>query len=400
MKTVLMVHPHDLRFDPWTIRILQLARGLTRQGWRVFLCHLPRKEKPDHPPLRQLREDDPPVYDLFPRQFHVFRNGRVLYRLASECDLVHLQKSFAATALPLLWICRMLQIPLHYDWDDDETAIAQKVEKRFFSRLQLAVYENNLPHFATTITYSSQAIRDRALAFGFPSERMWHLPVGADCTRFLPSPVNREIYSQFGLDPNKQTVLYIGQMEGAAYANRLLEAAPLVLKKMPNCQFLLIGGGEQLKDVRDQAQQSEAREALFIPGYIEAERIPAVVNAADLCVACFDESKATRAKSPLKIAEYMAAGKPIVATDVGEAPWMIKGGGITVKAGSVESLAEGILAYLEDPNRKKQDGERARKRALNHFTWEHGVETLLNAYQECLKESKRKRILDIDEPKR
>jgi glycosyltransferase involved in cell wall biosynthesis len=331
--------------------------------------------------------DDPLIYDLLPRQFHIVQNARLLSALAKECDVIHLQKCFAATSLPILWICRTFRKPLHYDWDDDETAISRIVERRWLSRLQLTVYEYELPNFASTITYSSRAIRDRAAALGFPESRMWHLPVGADLERFRPGIGGAKELIELGLDPNKLTILYIGQMEGAAYAHQLMEAAPMVLSACPNCQFLLVGGGEQLKNLRRRAELSPVRETLHIPGYIESDHIPRIIGASDICVACFDDSHAVRAKSPLKIAEYLAAGKPIVASRVGEAPWMLDGCGITVDAGIPQALAKGILAYATNEEKRDQDGRAARERAKKYFTWERGTEQLMEAYRSCRVES-------------
>lgn len=378
---ILMVHPHDLWYDPWTIRIIELARGLQRRGHDVRLCHLPRKERPAHGPLRIHQPDDPPVYDLLPRQQHFIHNYRLLHRLAQDCDILHLQKCFAATALPMLWLSRQLGKPLHYDWDDNETAISRKVEKHFLSRWQLAAYERHLPHFAHTLTYSSQAIHDLALNLGFPEERMRHLPVGANVDRFKPQPPSSEVYTRFQLRPDFLTVLYMGQLEGAAHASHLVEAAPLVLQQAPNTQFLFVGGGEQLPALRRQAESSLVNSSLHVAGYVKADAIPSIVATANICVACFDDDDASRAKSPLKIAEYLASGKPIVASRVGDAPWMTEGCGISVQSGSPEALAQGILTYANDSQRRQRDGLTARQRALELFTWERGVETLLETYR-------------------
>lgn len=377
---IVMVHPHDLWHDPWTVRILELARRLQRRGCEVQLVHMPRKERPDHAPLRAPRDDDPPIHELLPRQQHFVRNLRLLGSLAKTADLIHLQKCFPASALPVLWCARRLGKPLHYDWDDDETAISRIVERRWFARWHLAVYEHRLPAFASTITYSSQALRERALRMGYPEERMAHLPVGADLERFHPNCGQRRGLVAFDLDPGRPVVLYIGQLEGAAYAERLVEAAAIVVERLPETQFLFLGGGEQLGGLRARVEASPARAAIRLAGYVAHERVAALVGAADICVACFDDGPAVRAKSPLKIAEYLAAGKAIVASAVGEAPWMVKDCGQTAPPGDAYALAEAILAYALDPERRARDGERARRRAEERFTWERGAETLMKMY--------------------
>ncbi|MEW6236042.1 MAG: glycosyltransferase family 4 protein [Candidatus Omnitrophota bacterium] len=381
---ILMLHPHDLWYDPWTIRILELARGLQRRGHNAILCHMPRKDKPEHGHLRTRQPDDPLVYELLPRQKHFLHNYRLLCQLGLDCDILYLQKCFPASTLPLLWAAQRLKKPLHYDWDDNETALARIVEKRFFSRFQLASYERLLPRFASTLTYSSEALKQKALQAGFDPRLMRHLPVGADVQRFRPDLDGDAERKALELSPDKLVVLYLGQLEGAAHARRLVEAAPLVLAHAPDVQFLFAGGGEQLPELRRLAAASPAAHAIKITGYVEASRVPGVITAADICVACFDDDEASRCKSPLKIAEYLACGKPIVASRVGDAAWMTEGCGAVVKPGDLSSLADGILQYALDPSRRKRDGEKARRRALELFTWDRGSETLIELFEETI----------------
>lgn len=385
---ILMVHPHDLWYDPWTIRPLALARELQKRGHQVTLCHLPRKERPSSPPIRQAEPGDPTVYELKPRQVHFVQNFKLIYKLAQDCDIIHLQKCFASVALPVLWVSRILKKPLHYDWDDNETAISKQVEKRWLSRLQLAVYEHTLPHFAHSLTYSSQWIQTRALQLGYPKERTFHLPVGADLEMFHPqkTPAS-ELLQSWGLKQEHPIVLYIGQMEGAAHAHLLIDAVPAVLEQFPTAQFLLVGGGEQLEEMRETAAKSSASHQIFMPGYIEQKHVSSVISAADICVACFEDDEATRAKSPLKIAEYLASGKAIVASDVGEIPDMLDLCGMKVEAGSSHAIAEGILHYLQDESLRLKHGETARIQAERKFNWNTGVETLLSAYQLLMQQS-------------
>lgn len=378
---ILMLHPHDLWYDPWTIRILALARELQNRGHTVTLCHMPRKDKPDHQPLRQPQANDPPVYELLPRQHQFLKNLVLLKQLAVQSDILHLQKCFPAASLPLLWISRWLNKPLHYDWDDNESALTRIVEPRRFTRIHINAYERQLPHFASTITCASQSLIEKALQRGFDPERIRHLPVGADIQRFSSEIDGNKEKQRLQLDFSKRTVLYIGQMEGASHARRLIESAPLVIQAYPQVQFVLVGGGRELSKIKQLAAQSPVSNAIIITGYLEADRIPYVVASADVCVACFDDDEATRCKSPLKIAEYLASGKAIVANNVGDVPYMVQDCGVTVEPGNINALAEAIVIYLLNPQKREQDGHRARKRAIDVFNWQRGAEILLEAYR-------------------
>lgn len=86
-------------------------------------------------------------------------------------------------------------------------------------------------------------------------------------------------------------------------------------------------------------------------------------------------------KSPLKIVEYLASGKAIVASQVGEVSNMIGEAGILTPPGDTRSLADGIIKVLEDYELRRNLGRLARQRAEKEYNWTVTAENLLDAYQ-------------------
>jgi hypothetical protein len=85
-------------------------------------------------------------------------------------------------------------------------------------------------------------------------------------------------------------------------------------------------------------------------------------------------------KSPLKIAEYMACGKAIVASNVGEIRNMVGGAGIVTLAGDVESLAKGIIKLMDDKGLRETLGMLSRKRSEEKYNWNFTTANLIKAY--------------------
>ena len=112
--------------------------------------------------------------------------------------------------------------------------------------------------------------------------------------------------------------------------------------------------------------------------------MPEYIAACNVAVACFEDNLVTRCKSPLKIAEYLASGKPIVASNVGEVESMVNGAGILVEAGKSVPLAEKIEFLLYNKSIREKLGKEARIRAENIYNWEKSSEVLLNAYKTAL----------------
>ncbi len=96
-----------------------------------------------------------------------------------------------------------------------------------------------------------------------------------------------------------------------------------------------------------------------------------------------------RSKRPLKICEYLAAGKAIVASDVGEVFRMVQGVGELTRPGDVGSLAAGIRKLLADDHLRRELGTRARARAEEKYNWQVTAENLLVAYKRDINRCRR-----------
>jgi glycosyltransferase involved in cell wall biosynthesis len=89
---------------------------------------------------------------------------------------------------------------------------------------------------------------------------------------------------------------------------------------------------------------------------------------------------------PVKLFEYMAAGLPVIATDVPRWREVLEthGCGVCVPPGSPRLLAQAITALLDDDARAREMGERARRAAVEHYSWETQAAVLADLYAELL----------------
>ncbi|MBE7561105.1 glycosyltransferase family 4 protein [bacterium] len=388
---ILMLHPHDPRYCPWVVRMVKLAEELALRGHQptVLFPDLEMKIKN----LAELRKQK--VWDLpkngpvrfeplLGRDRHLFRNMRALLGRRRQFDMVHIQKCYPNAVLPGLFVAYLGDLPVHYDWDDYESAILDALpEGDIYPFRRLARYfERALPAYVQTISVASEGLRQLALHGRVPEDRIFKLPVGADLAQFSPQVSGERVRKALGINPKKPApvILYQGQLEGAHDAELLIDAAAMVLPKYPEARFVVVGGGRGLAALKERARASEGARAFTFTGYIKREMVPYYVAAADVVVACFENNAVTRCKSPLKLAEYLAAGKAIVASDVGDVGMMLGDAGLLVRPGSAEHLAEGILQLLADPERRAVCGRRARRRAENIYNWSRGADILEEAY--------------------
>ena len=104
-----------------------------------------------------------------------------------------------------------------------------------------------------------------------------------------------------------------------------------------------------------------------------------------MVVACFEDNEQSRCKSPLKVAEYLASGKAIVASRVGEVPVMIQDAGLLVEPESPGAISESIFRLLDYRDLREDLGLKARERAVSAFTWKHTALSLVEAYGKAMR---------------
>ena len=339
---ILMVHPHDIfsHAEPWTSRIIYLAEELYKKGEEIKLVHFPIKEE-------ELNWKDLPFPVISLKRGRGWGNFLynliVLTKLSIWADIVHFQKCFHYASLPTILAAWITGKPLHYDWDDWEYQIfhADIPASRLVGRY-LGILEMSIPRLVETVSVSSNNLYNLARKLKIPAERIFRAPVGANLEGFHPGLPAEEIRKRFCVE--EELVLYMGQLHGGQYAELFIEAAGILKEKYPEVTFAIVGGGYRENTLKEYAEKLKVK--IIFTGLVPHEEIPYYINASDICVACFEDNGITRSKSPLKIVEYMACGKPVVASDVGEVKGMLGDAGILVPPGDAKALAEGIERLL------------------------------------------------------
>lgn len=373
---ILLVHPHDIysRTEPWTTRIINIAKELVKRGNQVKLVYFPIKgEQMEYYPLE-------PVETIpFDRRrgLHILiKNTFRLYKLTGWADIIHFQKCFHWCSLPVIVAGYLRGRPIHYDWDDWEEKIyfydppSRKIGK------YLSFLERTILRLVETVSVSSEHIRRLCEGLGVKAGRIFWAPVGADLEIFSPHLSGEKVREQYRI--RSKLVIYIGQLHAGQYAYLFVQAAALVKKKFPSVHFMIVGGGYKMKELQNLTEELKAH--IIFTGPVPHELIPSFIAASDIAVAPFENDDISLCKSPLKIAEYMASGKPIVASDAGEVRRMVDDTAILVKPGDANELAEGIMRLLKDKKLREELSIKARKRAEEIFNWSKTTDNLLRAY--------------------
>jgi 1,2-diacylglycerol 3-alpha-glucosyltransferase len=173
----------------------------------------------------------------------------------------------------------------------------------------------------------------------------------------------------------------------------LIQAAALVLKENPQFRLVLIGDGQERKNLEDLAKELRIQKRVTFVGSLSFSETPSYMKAANL----FGFASVTETQG-LATLEAMAAGLPVVAVDASGTRDILKNGqqGYLVE-NNAEALAAGIKKLLSNPDRMQKFAEAAYKKAQS-FNIGLLTEKLLDVYAQAIRDKKKNRFVTVNPP--
>ena len=141
----------------------------------------------------------------------------------------------------------------------------------------------------------------------------------------------------------------------------------------------MIGDGNGRARLEAELAKWHVAQAVTITGWVAFEEVPRYIDDADVCVDPAPANALNERSTMIKIAEYLALGKPVVAYDLLETRRTVANAAILVKPGDNVGFAEQILRLAADPGRRAALARRARERAKD-LSWDKSERALLSAY--------------------
>lgn len=218
------------------------------------------------------------------------------------------------------------------------------------------------------------------------------VPNGADPALFHPAVAAAELPDEA---VGRRIVAFAGSLRAWHGVEDLIEAGAQILAKHADCFFLFVGGGSRLGRFQELSQHLLGPGNYIFTGPVPPENVPALLAAADVLAAPFAPARDPVRRrqfarfgmwwSPVKIFEYMAMGKPVVAAAAGAVREYLAGAGATYPPGDVAALAQAVSKLLEEPPLAASLGRAARDKLLQHYTWRHAALATAAAWREVLR---------------
>ncbi|MEM7332053.1 MAG: glycosyltransferase [Chloroflexota bacterium] len=381
-------HPNKTMYS----RALPLAKSLVARGHEVRLF-MP----PWHTPQEADRRWDEKGVSI---RYVSLSGGTIgiTQRLVSEAtgwqpDVVHSfkPKAYSGLAAWWLWQTRRNQIRLIMDSDDWEGAGGwndknpySPIQKRFFAWQE----QWGMTH-CHHLTVASRALETIGLSMGIPQNQLLYCPNGAGFDGV--HPVASDAWYQARASVREK--LRVGQRPLLLLYSRLFEfdtqrlvaILQQVKTAVPDLKILSIGSGlfaDEADALRRQFTTANLLDSVIDAGWLEPADLVDYLAAADVGIYLMEDSLLNRTKCPVKLADMIRAGLPVVGEMVGQVSEYIDNGsnGYLYPTGQTEAISSGICRLLQDETLRHQQAAAAQKQA-DRFDWAKRAAELEAVYQ-------------------
>lgn len=248
--------------------------------------------------------------------------------------------------------------------------------QRVAAWLELRTYRR-----ADVVVCVSEALRDLLVRdLRLPADKLLVLPNAVDTGRFTGAGPRA---GQVG--DGTLVIGFVGFVIARQGLTELVQAVAELRRRGAAVRAVVVGDGPDLPDLRRLAEQQGVADDVNFTGQVPWSQVPEVMSTFSVG---YSGQRGVGGMpmyhSPLKIYEYMAMGRPVVASDHDDARTALGGGaGWTFTAGDVTSLTE-VLAEVAtlSPEDLDRAGERARRQIDEHHTWDHRSRSLVDHLRE------------------
>ena len=291
-------------------------------------------------------------------------------------------------------LCKQLRPDLIHSWGSMPTIYALPAAKKLKIKLINAMIQDAPPKMSIldsrrirsflTMPFSDQVVGNSLAgleSYKAPKERSSCMYNGFDLNRAKPLFSEREIREKFHI----QTPFIVGMV--GAFADRkdyftFIDAAITILQHRKDISFLAIGEGKNRSLCESRVPQDLKKYILFTGLQDEVESLVNTFNVGVLAT-----NKRVHGEGIANvIMEYMAMGKPVIATDAGGTHEIVLHGenGYLIEDQDSQQLATYMLELIDNPNRAKELGEKGRNLLENGFNMEKMVDEHVKLYEKAL----------------
>lgn len=195
---------------------------------------------------------------------------------------------------------------------------------------------------------------------------------------FTPDESHHPILSW--IDSSDKVLGFLARLEWIKNPELLIDAFTMALRKVPDAKLLIMGKGDMMSDLVKRCRNQGIITNVLFTGLLK-NPIPIIPKLRALVVTSLSEA------ASLSILEVMMCGVPVIATNVGGNPELVRDGdtGYLFESGDAEGCAEAMVKILSDNDKAQQMGMAAKQDAYSRFSFHSMVTGYKNLYREILR---------------
>ena len=213
----------------------------------------------------------------------------------------------------------------------------------------------------------SKALTDKS------AKEMVKIAPGIDTAHFIPQPDAMQKRKDLGLQ-DKKIIISVGRLVHRKGQDKLIEAMPNVLRKIPNAHLLIVGVGPYKNHLEKLVNKLSLKEDVTFAGRIMYDRLPSYLSAADLFAMPSRSRFFGLEVEGLGIVylEASACGIPVLAGNSGGAPDAVLEGvtGLCVDGTNVAEIASALIEICSDAERASHMGAAGRNWIVDQWRWD------------------------------
>ena len=270
-----------------------------------------------------------------------------------------------------LLISKLKRIPLVIELDNPVVYEFRKFQPNYKSNLVLLKFleKLNLKYSNMVFTVSNE-IKNYYTKQGISSEKIHVISNGANPNKFHPFIDATEVIQKYKLD-DAIVIGFVGTFHYWHGIDNLITLLKKITSLNNKVRFLMVGsGGPMKKKLEEVIELEKLQNRAILTGFVTHDKIPEHIAAMDIVLAPYPDLEYFY-YSPLKIFEYMACGKPVITTKIGQISELISNGhsGYLCEPDNLDEIIQKVTFLINDPSLRKQMGETARNSIVPKHSW-------------------------------
>ena len=273
--------------------------------------------------------------------------------------------SAPTNGMQTLHIAKKYNIPVVFRSID----ILNQLVPQWFLRAPTRIIEREVYRNVDKIVTITPKLSEYVVKMGANRERVELLFTGVDTDKFNPNVNITALRQKLNLNSDCRVIVFIGTLFDFVGIDQYIEQFSSVVREIPEAKLIIVGGGYLLEKLKKFVADLGLNDNVVLTGFQPYETMPQYINLADICINPFEINDTTRDIMPGKILQYLACGKPVLATPLLGMKAIIPNEDYGVIYSDIDDFAENTVKLLRDDKKRRGVGEKGLAYVKKNHDW-------------------------------